>query len=116
MGTPKGFAVKADRIREQVGEQFPPAVIELDDGRTILFRVPLQFERIKGDAFWEKVEAAPGMHELALVLMDAVPGQDADAAWRDFTEDGYTERDFQYILKAAVSEYEDRLGKFRYSS
>ena len=110
----KPHVIKADQFLEQVADQFPPAVIELPDGSTILFRVPLGQVDQADPEFFEALKAAPEVSDLAVVLFEAA-GQDGADQWRRFTEAGFTARDFALITREATTEYEDRLGKFRYA-
>lgn len=110
----KPHVIKADQFLEQVAEQFPPAVIELTDGSTILIRVPLGQVDQADPEFFEALREAPEIADLAVVLGNAA-GQDGADQWRRFTEAGYTAHDFAFITREATREYEDRLGKFRYA-
>lgn len=111
----KPHVIKAAAFRDQVHEQFPPAVIELPDGSTILFRVPLaQLDASTDEEFFERLREARSPKDVAFLLFEEA-GQDPESQWGAYTAHGFTERDFMWTVREATAEYEDRLGKFRFS-
>lgn len=117
MSKPNKRRVRMDKFLEQVNEQVLPAdaLVPIDVAKDVAVWIKIPLVPTEDDDYMERVQAATGDEELALIVLGEHPDHTAEEQWETWQAAGYTAKDLALVFGTESAAARERLGNFRYA-
>ena len=116
MGEPARRVIRMDEFKRQIAEAVLTddhlVEVEAAPGKSVWIKIPLNLD--DDDDYPQRLRAAKGGEDLALVILSGHPDRTAQQQWEEWTSAGLTAGDLAVVFGTESQAAQERLGNFRY--